>query len=701
MRSLIFVLLSLFACSLNGAFAQIQIDSIAKISDSITAQSFDVVEENPTQQAEKKQANNSLTNFVFNKDSLDVYRYSFFPDSVNYINLLFLDTANHNAGQYNPVKQFDLSYLDLGPIGSAQYNQVFSPSSGLGFRLGIDSYDAFLWKEKDLSLYDNRSPYSRIFYLTGSKKENILKLSHAQSFMDQQITMQFDFQLYNHLGFYENQHSDTKSFKGGMGYRTKNKRYSIGFQYYHNKLIYEENGGIFDLDDFELNRETNRQVITTNLNNANNLIRISGITIKQDFYLSKPEPDLSQISDTNIIEYDAYSVIHFSKPWFEPVSHFGKLSYRFNYQRENYKYTDSDQNAPLYDSIAVYNPADGSFTYNSLPYYPTPDSSSMFDSISVRNYTHELIYSNSDYKDDAFDPKFMNYFFGIRNEFNYWHQACFNTREWNQNVVLGGVFISLTKFLSLAGDASYYFGEYSSNDFQINGKIYLKLKGNELNGGIRIEHRTPNYIYQEFTTSRLRWSNSFGKTDQQQIFVNFERKNLWASFKVLNIKNHLYFNEVYQPEQISENIQHIVLEARKDFRFGHWGVDINLIYQAVSNSVVVRVPEISAKARFFYHNFFFKDVLEFELGIEGFYFTEYYANRYNPLIRSWYIQNVQSIGNYPFLDAYLNAKIGKARLFVRYDNFNANFMDNKYYASPFYPALDPMFRFGVNWILFN
>jgi hypothetical protein len=176
---------------------------------------------------------------------------------------------------------------------------------------------------------------------------------------------------------------------------------------------------------------------------------------------------------------------------------------------------------------------------------------------------------------------------------------------------------------------------------------------------------------------------------------------LWASFKVLNIKNHLYFNEVYQPEQISENIQHIVLEARKDFRFGHWGVDINLIYQAVSNSVVVRVPEISAKARFFYHNFFFKDVLEFELGIEGFYFTEYYANRYNPLIRSWYIQNVQSIGNYPFLDAYLNAKIGKARLFVRYDNFNANFMDNKYYASPFYPALDPMFRFGVNWILFN
>jgi hypothetical protein len=106
-------------------------------------------------------------------------------------------------------------------------------------------------ERKDLSLYDNRSPYSRIFYLTGSKKENILKLSACPKLYGSANYNAVRLPVIQPSGFYENQHSDTKSFKGGMGYRTKNKRYSIGFQYYHNKLIYEENGGIFDLDDFE------------------------------------------------------------------------------------------------------------------------------------------------------------------------------------------------------------------------------------------------------------------------------------------------------------------------------------------------------------------------------------------------------------------------------------------------------------------
>jgi hypothetical protein len=87
--------------------------------------------------------------------------------------------------------------------------------------------------------------------------------------------------------------------------------------------------------------------------------------------------------------------------------------------------------------------------------------------------------------------------------------------------------------------------------------------------------------------------------------------------------------------------------------------------------------------------------------VEASYYTKYYANRYIPAIRSFHIQNEQAIGDYPFLDVYLNAKIGKARLFVRYDHFNAGMMGYTYYASPFYPAEDASFRFGLTWILFD
>lgn len=707
MRRLTVVIIIIFSIFLNRVKAQVQSDSVTILMDSISSQTINalsdsVIKNSKVDTIKHQKQSKKLIDYAFRKDSLDVYRYSFYQDdSINYINLQNLDTSNHNNGQYNPVKRFDVSYNDLGPIASAHQNQVFTPSSELGFQYGINSFNAFLWRDKDLSLYDNRSPYTKVFYLMGSKKENILKVSHAQSFLDQQITAQVDFQLFNHLSYYERQHTDAKNFKGGFGYRTKNKRYRANFQYYHNKILNEENGGIKNLLDFEEDRETNRQIIPIELDNAENLIRISGISLKQDFYLSKPEPDLSQISDTNIIQYDAYSVIHYKKPWFAPVSHFGKISYRFNYQRENYLYTDSDQKSELYDSIPVWIEESSAFNNYTLPFYPTADSSKIFDSVTVRKYTNEMIYSNSDYKDEPIDPKFLNYFIGFRNDYTYWHQACFNERKMTHNALIGGAFISLSNFLSIAGDAAYYVGDYANNDFQLNGKLYLTLKGNTLSGGITVIHRSPDFIYQEFTSSRLRWNNDFGKTDQQLLFVRFERKNLWASAKVMNISNHLYFDEKYQPQQVGENIQHIVIEALKDVRIGNWGGDLRITYQTVSNSDVIRIPELTGKARLFYHNFLFDDVLDMELGLEVYYFTEYYADRYIPVLRSWHIQNVQPIGNYPFLDVYFNAKIGRARLFVRYENFNANFMKNTYYSSPAYPGLDPMFRFGVSWILFN
>lgn len=692
------VLILICYWSLNILQAQ-QLDSLQIYQDSIVSQSQPDTSTVITKNNGRDQ--NKAISYLFSKDSLDVYTYSFFPDSINYINLQFLDTTNHNAGEYNPVKRFDVFFNDLGPISSAQQNQIFTPSSNLGFQLGINSFNAFLWTEKDLKLIDNRSPYTKLFYLMGSKKENILKVSHAQSFLDQQVTAQFDFQLYNHLGFYDRQHTDSKSFKGGMGYRTKNHRYQANFQYYHNKMVLEENGGIFDLLDFEENREPNKEIIDVNLLSAENLVRVSGVTIKQDFYFSKPEPDLSQVPDTNTIEYDAYSVIHYKKPYFDPVSHFGKVSYRFNYHRENYKYTDQDQKSQIYDSIPLVNPNDGTVTFENLPYYPTADSSVFFDSITIRKYTNEIIYSNSDYKDDANNPKFLNYFAGVRNEFSYWHQACFDKRDMHHNALVGGVYISLSNFLSLAGDAAYYVGDYLNNDFELNGKLYLTIKGNKLNGGISILHRSPDWIYQEFTSARLKWNNDFGKTDQQLLFLNYERKNLWISVKVLNISNYLYFNELYQPIQEGKNIQHISIQARKDVRIGNWGGDFRITYQTVSNSEIIRVPELAGKVKLFYHNLIFNDALDMELGLEADYFTSYYADRYLPMTRSFHIQNMQSIGDYPFLDVYFNAKIGKARLFVRYDNFTSLFLDNTYYASPAYPALDAMFRFGISWILFN
>lgn len=665
-------------------FAQNTLDSISIFVDS------NLVLDNPVPDIKvdtflNKPQENIISDYLLRKDSLDAYYYSFFTDSTYYRILNYVDTSNHTSGNYNPVRNLDVSYSDLGIIGSAQHNQIFNPSVETGFSVGINSFNAFLWKPKDIKLYDVRTPYTDLFYLMGSKKENAIKVTHAQSFLKQQLTASFEFQLFNHLGYYNYQKTDVKSFFGGLGYRTANSRYQANAQYYHNKIVLEENGGITNLAEFEDNTEKNRQIVETNLSTAENLIRISGIAFEQSFYVSKPEPDFSQIPDTNIIQYDAYSVTHFKKPYFDPVTHLGQFKHYFNFERGNYRYTDSEQKSKIYDSI---------------PFYLTYDSTKFFDTIGVRKYENEIIYCNADYKDDLENPKFLSFFGGAKHEYNEYYQD--STKNFYQHfAAIGGVFINVSKNISLVSDGAYYVGDFMSHDFLVNGKIFVKFKKQVISGGIQYSHRSPDKIFQEFSSSRFTWINGFDKVDQQKLFLNYQRKNLSFSIQVRNISNYIYFNEQIVPEQASGSIQHILVQAYKDFRIRNWGTDLRITYQNVSNSNVIRVPELIGKAKLFYHNLLFNNALDLEIGLEFYYFTKYYADKYMPAIRSFHLQNEQEIGEYLVADAYVNAKIGKARLFVRYDHFNYSFMGYNYYSSPDYPAQDGSFRFGVHWLLFN
>ena len=627
----------------------------------------------------------NISNLSLRKDSFDVYSYSFFKDSVNYINYKYIDTVNHVSGHFNPVSTFKVAYNDLGIIGSAQDNQVFSPSQATGFEVGFNNFSAYIVEPHNILLYQTRTPYSKLFYMMGAVQEHVLKVTHAQSFINDQLNASFNFDLYNHLGAYTHQHTDVKKFNGGLGYKTKNLRYHIQAQYYINKQKLQENGGIVDLDKFEENEENNRQIYKTNLVTAENVIKKSGFLVQQTFNISKSEPDYSGIPDTNILQFQGYSVTHFKKPYFDPVTHLGQIKYNFNYELESFRYSDKDQKSDIYDG---------------LPMYPGFDEVNFFDSISNRSFINEIIYSNSDYKDCYKTPKFLNYFFGIRHEYNEYTQDSAK-RIFVHYALIGGAFLNLSNTLSVLADAQYYIGDYLNNDMSLNGKVFFKIQSHLFTGGINVSHRSPDWIYQSFSSLRFMWNNDFTKIDIQKLFFNYHFKSFDFEFELLNIHNYVFLNQQIIPQQTKENIQHIIVRAQKDFRFGPFGTDIMFIYQNVSHLNIVRVPDLSAKMKIFYQNILFKGALDLEIGVEASYFTAYHANKYMPALRSFHLQDEQLIGDYPYLDVYLNAKIGQARLFVRYDHFNAGLMGYTYYASPNYPAQDAAFRFGVSWILFN
>ncbi len=68
-----------------------------------------------------------------------------------------------------------------------------------------------------------------------------------------------------------------------------------------------------------------------------------------------------------------------------------------------------------------------------------------------------------------------------------------------------------------------------------------------------------------------------------------------------------------------------------------------------------------------------------------------------PALRTYYLQHNQEVGNYIYMNVFINIKIQRARFFVEYSHFNASFMGRTYFTVPNYPMQDAGFHFGISW----
>ena len=90
-----------------------------------------------------------------------------------------------------------------------------------------------------------------------------------------------------------------------------------------------------------------------------------------------------------------------------------------------------------------------------------------------------------------------------------------------------------------------------------------------------------------------------------------------------------------------------------------------------------------------------------QLGVSGFYRTEFYADAYNPALGVYHNQRVRKIGNYPFVDVFLNARWKRANLFIKLDHANQGLIDNQYFTTLHYPYNPRMVKFGVSWMFYD
>ena len=240
-----------------------------------------------------------------------------------------------------------------------------------------------------------------------------------------------------------------------------------------------------------------------------------------------------------------------------------------------------------------------------------------------------------------------------------------------------------------------------------------------------------NFYLLQSDFKKYNWENSdLSNQDFSTLSFALNHKKIGSLKGEWNsIKNFTFFNNT-TPEfdlnrkfstevfQLSNRLDYFKVRMDQRFDFGKFTLANNIQFQKVNQKgnpqgtiddpIALNVPKWLLRSTFMLTSSIFNKALFFQSGLTFVYFTDYFADQYNPLLAEFVTQNSTSIGNYPRFDFFFNAKIQSSRIFIKLENISAPIKHlinidapYNYYSSPFVPYRDFSVRFGLIWNFFD
>ena len=424
----------------------------------------------------------------------------------------------------------------------------------------------------------------------------------------------------------------------------------------------------------------------------------------------------TQVNGTNILEGKRYFMDHQYRMFpvaKDTTAYKMTLGYRTNYETKNYQISQARIKDYFFESYTNDVIADTT-NYNTLEnsLYAKFDNSLLGKlNVALHHTQWEYFFGENEYVKDtlvsnridanqlAAQLDWSKSIFGIQAEAGFYNslKEDYKTQAWHLT-------LSRPLIKDIRIQASYKDRSQPLNfNFHLFESDYKEYNWNNT-----------DLLNQEFKTKSLelshpKWgslSGAWTTIDNYTIFNNTTPlRNLNEKFKVAVL-------------QLDRGIDYFKarFDQRLDFRKFSWINNVQfqevsqelVTDQLLSGPIALNVPKWLIRSTFMLTSSMFNKALFFQSGATFVFFTDYYADQYNPLLAEFVTQNNTKIGEYPRVDFFFNAKIRSSRLFVKLENVNAPlehliFPDTPYdyYAAPFTPYRDFSVRIGLIWNFFE
>lgn len=612
-------------------------------------------EEGPTIRRGSRIIDDTTRNIYGPNTSRFFYEEDFFN---NQAKLHSIDTTPWNFDRFSYVQRYDNFYQDLGNIGTA-IKPIYSPvTETIGVSSGFDVYDLY-WKSETIKYYDTKSPYSNMYVMLGGKGRSVTRVTFSRN-ISPQWNVGFNYRVLLIDKQIQRQGKGDRHVRGTYydlytTYHTKDSAYTLFLNYRRNVQQVDEYGGVFIEGDY---------------------------TYSKLFKSGDNEPDPSLTEAESNERRANFHFFHQYKLGSEI-----QVYHKLDLQKHRNRFNDSDPDNKYYNDYVVV------------------DSATTRDQVELQTFRNELGVKGNLHK------LFYNGYAAFRKfnmEYKYFYEDNFflDTDD-NEFYVGGRMALQLDSLIEVKGRAEWMLDDR----YFIQGSIRTKW----FEASAKRSVATPAFVPQAYRGSHNVWLNEFNTMEGTEVNGNliYQSKviSVYPGVRFSTFRNYIFFKETNQeggqpalPMQ-SEGFQTLV---SPELRFTltlqkHVILSTQTLYTKILENAddAIQVPDVFVNAQLVYANIWFNGNFDFQAGVNGHWKSAYYAPSYDPVIQQFYTQLKYEAPSFPIVDLFINVKIKRARVFLKYNNLLKAFSDYGNVPTPFYPGINNLLDFGFDWSFYD
>ena len=629
-------------------------DSIMHRKDSIKAYKDSVRENTPR----------ILETFAF-PDSMQYKRIVNYTLDQDFQQLKFYvqDTSFNWWYHEMPQLRNDVNITWQGVDGSAVQTYDFFKREEVDNAIFYTPYKDYSYSASTFPMFNTKTPYTELAYwgtlfAKDEKEETNVRVWTSQNILPE-LNLTLAYYKYGGNGIL--QREDVSNGNAVVGLTYLGKKYMMHSGYVYNKIVKSENGGVADV---AMIRDTtlDAKELAVKLHNADNTIKKHTFFVDQTFRIP--------FTFINKIKAKKDSTFSYSADSLDKDMTTAYIGHSTNLDVYSKKYTDE---------ITSSNPEAAQFYNNAFYLNPTKSA----DSLGTLRLDNKVFIRLQPWAADAplskidlgIGDKLATYYDFNRNAYLSGKAA---TKVLNSVYVYAGLNGRVKKYMEWDVSGKYNFAGYEVNDFNVKANLkfsffpFRRDKTSPINLNVNFETglKEPDYYQQHLLNNHYKWDNDFSKISTTKVLgeLDIPRWDLKASFGYALLANQTYYDNMGIVRQASAPVSVMTAYLKKNFVLWRFHLDNQALFQLSSDEKVLPLPMLGLNLRWYLQFPVVKNVMEMQIGLNGYFTTSWYAQGYNPALGVFYNQNEIKYGNCPYYDVFVNVQWYKACIFLKFMN---------------------------------